>query len=114
VERVHYPGLESHPGHALARRQMRAFGAMLSFELRGGLEAGRQLLNGVRLCTQAVSLGDVRTLITHPPSTSHHLISPDERRRMGIADGMVRLSVGIEAEKDLLADLDRALQQVRT
>ena len=112
VDKVHYPGLESHPGHDLARRQMRAFGAMLAFELRGGLAAGRQLLDGVKLCTQAVSLGDVRTLITHPASTSHHLIAPAERHEMGIADGMVRLSVGIETEKDLLADLEAALQRL--
>ena len=112
VDKVHYPGLESHPGHQLARRQMSAFGAMLSFELHGGLTAGRQLLDGVKLCTQAVSLGDVRTLITHPASTSHHLIAPAERHKMGITDGLVRLSVGIEGDKDLRADLQAALELV--
>jgi methionine-gamma-lyase len=109
VARVHYPGLESHPGHEVAKRQMKAFGAMLAFELEGGLEAGRRMLDRVKLCTQAVSLGDVKTLITHPPTTSHHLIPPAERQAMGIADGLVRLSVGIEAEADLMADLEQAL-----
>lgn len=109
---VRYPGLPSHPQHALARRQMRGFGGMVCFELAGGLAAGRALLNAVRLCTLAVSLGDVRTLITHPASTTHHQVSAERRRAMGITDGLVRLSVGIEDPDDIVADLEQALDRV--
>ncbi len=109
---VRYPGLPSHPQHALARRQMRGFGGMVCFELAGGLAAGRALLNAVRLCTLAVSLGDVRTLITHPASTTHHQVPAERRRAMGITDGLVRLSVGIEDPDDIVADLEQALDRV--
>lgn len=109
---VRYPGLPSHPQHALARRQMRGFGGMVCFELAGGLAAGRALLNAVRLCTLAVSLGDVRTLITHPASTTHHQVPAERRRAMGITDGLVRLSVGIEDPDDIVADLEQALNRV--
>ena len=109
VKRVHYPGLVSHPGHEVAKRQMRAFGGMLAFEVRGGVAAGRRLLDRVQVCIPGVSLGDVRTLITHPASTTHHLVPAERRRSMEIADGLVRVSVGIEAASDLIADLDQAL-----
>lgn len=110
VERVYYPGLEDHPGHGLARRQMKGFGGVLSFEVRGGYEAGERLINSVKLCTRAVSLGDVRTLITHPASTTHYIVPREERSATGISDGLVRLAVGIEDADDLIADLDEALQ----
>lgn len=112
VERVFYPGLPSHPQHALAKRQMRAFGGMVSFEVKGGMKAGEELMRRVRLCTLAVSLGDVRTLISHPASMTHapNIVSPEERRAAGISDGLIRLSVGLEDPSDIIADLDQALQ----
>ena len=109
IEKVHYPGLPSHPQHALAKRQMNNFGGMVSFELKGGVTAGEKLVNQVELCALAVSLGDVRTLICHPASTTHSQVSPDARRRAGITDGLVRVSVGLEEAEDIIADLDQAL-----
>ncbi len=109
VSRVHYPGLASHPGHALAKRQMQDFGALVAFELRGGLDAGKRVLERVRVISHAVSLGDVRSLVTHPASTTASTMPADLRLRAGIADGLLRLSVGIEDSADLIADLDRAL-----
>lgn len=112
VSAVRYVGLESHPQYALARRQMRGFGAMISFDLRGGLEAGRRLMDRVRVATLAVSLGGVETLIEHPASMTHAGISPEDRRAAGIGDGLVRYAVGIEDVEDLLADLRQALDAV--
>jgi len=109
VERVYYPGLEDHPGHKLAKSQMKGFGGVLSFEVVGGYEAGVRLINTVGLCTRAVSLGDVKTLITHPASTTHYIVPKEERSAAGISDGLIRLAVGIEDPEDLMADLDRAL-----
>lgn len=110
VERVWYPGLASHPGHELARRQMRrGFGAIVAFEVRGGVAAGRGLYDGVELITRAVSLGDVRTLLTHPATTTQASMPPEQRRAAGLPDALLRLSVGIEDVEDLWADLDRAL-----
>ncbi len=110
VERVHYPGLETHPGHAVASRQMRrGFGGLLAFELRGGLAAGRRAYDRVAIITRAVSLGDVRTLITHPASTTHVSLPRDARIAGGITDGLMRMSIGIEDIEDLWSDLDRAL-----
>lgn len=109
VAAVHYPGLASHPGHAVACRQMAAFGGMLSFELRGGYAAGVSLMNKVRVATLAVSLGNLDTLIQHPASMTHSTVPRLEREQMGISDGLVRLSVGIEDIDDLLNDLDQAL-----
>ena len=109
VERVFYPGLEDHPGNALARRQMRGFGGMVSFEVRGGLKAARRVMNSVRLCTRAVSLGDVDTLIEHPATMSHASIPKKVREPLGVTDGLIRLSVGIEDAEDIIADLDFAL-----
>jgi methionine-gamma-lyase len=110
VERVYYPGLPGHPGHDVARKQMSAFGAMISFEAKGGYESGKRVMDGVRLFARAASLGDTRSLIVHPASTSHRAVPPEERRAIGITDGLVRLSVGIESAADLIADLGRALQ----
>ena len=106
---VRYVGLPSHPQHELARKQMRGFGAMISFELVGGLEAGRRLMNRVRLATLAVSLGGVETLVEHPASMTHAGIPREEREKAGITDGLVRYSVGIEDVDDLIDDLEHAL-----
>jgi methionine-gamma-lyase len=110
VERVYYPGLESRPDHALAARQMcGGYGGMVSFELRGGLAAGKALMERVRVSTLAVSLGNTDSLICHPATMTHSAVPPEERRAMGVADGLVRFSVGIENGEDLIADLERAL-----
>lgn len=110
IEVVHYPGLSTHPHHALARAQMqRGFGAMVSFEVRGGLAAGKRTYDRLALISRAVSLGDVRSLITHPASTTSASMPREDRLRAGITDGLMRLSVGIEDREDLWADLDRAL-----
>jgi cystathionine gamma-synthase len=109
VEQVYFPGLTSHPGHALAARQQKGFGAMLSFELRGGVPAVRALLDGLRCFTLAESLGGVESLVAHPASMTHAAMTPEVRAKAGISDGLLRLSVGIEAVEDLLADLDAGL-----
>ncbi len=109
VERLFYPGLPSHPHHQLAKRQMEAFGGMVAFEVKGGLEAGRRLMDRVRLCTLAANLGDVRTLITHPASMSHAQLTPQEREAQGISEGLIRLSVGLEEVQDIIDDLKQAL-----
>ncbi len=106
---VRYPGLPSHPQHALAKRQMQSFGGMISFELKDGQQAGKRLLNRIQICSLAVSLGDVRTLICHPASTTHSKVPSEYRVRSGITDGLVRLSVGLEDAADIITDLDRAL-----
>jgi methionine-gamma-lyase len=109
VSRVLYPGLPDHPGHAVAAKQMSGFGGMLSFELKGGLQAGVSLMERVKICTLAVSLGNVDTLIQHPASMTHHSVPAEDRLKMGITDGLVRLSVGIENTADLVEDLGQAL-----
>lgn len=109
VERVHHPGLASHPGHAVAARQMRAFGSLVAFELAGGFAAGRRVLERVRVVSHAVSLGDVRSLITHPASTTAVNVPAAVRAEAGISDGLLRLSVGIEDAEDLIGDLEHAL-----
>jgi methionine-gamma-lyase len=109
VETVNHPGLPDHPDHELARRQMNAFGGMLSFELKGGLEAGIRFMNRLELCSLAPTLGDVDTILLHPASMSHVNIDRDVRLASGITDGLVRVSVGIEAVDDIIGDLDRAM-----
>lgn len=109
VEWVKYPGLKSHPQHALAKRQMDGFGSMMSFELKGGVEAGRKVMNNVKLCSLAVSLGAVETLISHPATMTHVIVPREERLKAGITDGLVRFSVGIEDVDDIIEDLDQAL-----
>ena len=109
VERVYYPGLPSHPQHALAKRQMTGFGGMLAFDLKGGRDAVFALFRNLRLFTPAASLGGVESLISHPPSLSHKAFTPEERRAAGIHDGLVRVSAGIEHPDDLVADLSQAL-----
>ncbi|MFB3764772.1 MAG: PLP-dependent aspartate aminotransferase family protein [Methanotrichaceae archaeon] len=112
VETVKYPGLTSHPQHEIAKRQMSGFGGMLSFEVKGGVEAGRRLMNCVELCTISVSLGSTDTLIQHPASMTHANVPKDMRVRAGITDSLVRISVGIEDAEDIIADLDQALEKV--
>ena len=114
VRIVHYPGLAAHPGHALAKRQQAGFGAMLSFELEGGEAAARVFVEGLRWFTLAESLGGVESLICHPAGMTHAAMAPDARRRAGIADGLLRVSVGIEDASDLLADFEAALERVST
>jgi len=110
VEKVWYPGLESHPNYNLAKSILRSgFGGVISFELKGGLESGKKLMNGVELCTLAVSLGTVDTLIQHPASMTHSVMDEVLRAKAGITDGLVRLSVGIEDAEDIIQDLDQAL-----
>ena len=109
VSKVYFPGLSSHPGHALAARQQKGFGAMLSFELDGGEAAVRAFVDGLHYFTLAESLGGVESLVAHPASMTHAAMTPEARANAGISDGLLRLSVGIESTDDLLADLSAAL-----
>ncbi|MGO1071797.1 O-succinylhomoserine (thiol)-lyase [Lysobacter sp. CA199] len=111
VRVVHYPGLESHPGHALAARQQKGFGAMLSVEIDGGVDAVRAFVEGLTCFTLAESLGGVESLVAHPATMTHAAMSPEARAAAGIGDGLLRLSVGIEHIDDLLADLQAALDR---
>lgn len=110
VSRVYYPGLPSFPQHELAKKQMKGFGGLISFELRSGYEGAVQMLNQVKLCRLAVSLGDVDTLIQHPASMTHSIVPREERMKMGIYDGLIRLSVGIEEVEDIIDDLLQAME----
>jgi len=109
IEWVNYPGLESHPQHELAKKQMRGFGALISFGLKGGLDAGRIFIDTVKLCTLAVSLGGIESLIQHPASMTHANVSKEAKLEAGITDDLIRLSVGCEGYEDLEADLEQAL-----
>ncbi len=111
VKRVFYPGLPSHPQHELAKKQMKGFGAMIAFET-GSRAAAERLLAQVRVCSLGESLGGVETLISHPATMTHASVPPEDREKIGITDGLVRISVGIEDVEDLIADLDRALAQI--
>ncbi|HLG14555.1 MAG TPA: cystathionine gamma-synthase [Blastocatellia bacterium] len=110
VRKVYYPGLRSHPQHELARRQMSGFGGMIAFET-GSLENARRVLEGVRVCTLGESLGGVESLISHPATMTHASVPEAERNRLGITDGLVRVSVGIEDVDDIIADLDSAISK---
>ena len=112
VARVSYPGLSSHPGHEVAKRQMSAFSGMISFELKGGIPAGVALMNNVKLCALAESLGAVETMITHPATMTHAEVPKEERLARGLTDGLVRLSVGIEDAQDIIDDLAVALEKI--
>ncbi|MDF2875506.1 MAG: methionine gamma-lyase, partial [Sporomusa sp.] len=109
VKKVYYPGLKNHPQHQLALTQMSGFGAIISFEVIGGVDAGRLIMNNVTLCALAVSLGDTETLIQHPASMTHSPIPREERLKVGISDGLIRLSVGLEDPEDIIIDLAQAL-----
>ncbi|MEO0124043.1 MAG: aminotransferase class I/II-fold pyridoxal phosphate-dependent enzyme [candidate division WOR-3 bacterium] len=112
VEKVYYPGLEDHPGYGIARKQMRYFGGMLGFDLKGGKEAGKVVMNSVKVCTLAVSLGDTDTLIEHPASMTHSTYTEEELIKAGINPGFVRMSVGIENVEDLIDDIEQALSKI--
>jgi cystathionine gamma-lyase len=113
VQKVTYPGLESHPQHALARKQMKGFGGMLTFDIKGGLETARTFLKTVKVFACAESLGGVESLIEHPAIMTHASIPKETREKLGIADGFIRLSVGIEDAQDLIDDLSQALDAAK-
>jgi len=112
VDSVTYPGLESHPQHSIAKEQMDGYSGMISMELKGGIAAGKKLMNEVRLCSLAESLGSVETMITHPATMTHADVPEDEREARGLTDGLVRLSVGIESVDDIIDDLKKALDTI--
>jgi len=107
VEKIYYPGLETHPNHEIAKKQMAQFGGLIGFELKGGLESGKTFLNNLGLCKLTVSLGDAETLIQHPASMTHAIYTPAERRAAGISEGLIRLSAGLEDIEDIIEDLER-------
>jgi methionine-gamma-lyase len=109
VARVNYVGLPAHPDHAIAMRQMKNGGALMSFELKGGFESGVSFIDKMKLCTNAVSLGTCDTLVSHPASTTHMGVSREQRVAFGISDGLIRMSVGMENVEDIIADLDQAM-----
>jgi len=111
VLKIYYPGSTSHPQHELAKRQQRGFGSMVSFDV-GSLAAARTVLESVKVCTLAESLGGVETLVCHPATMTHASVAPEVRERLGITDGLVRISVGIEDTDDIIADIDQALAQI--
>ena len=112
IKHVYYPGLKSHPQYDLAKKQMKAPGAIISFELKGGLEEGKNLINSTKLCKLAVSLGDLETLIQHPASMTHSPYTKEERQKAGISDELIRLSVGLEDAIDIIDDLTQALNNI--
>ena len=112
IEKVNYTGLASHPDHAIASKQMKEHAPLISFELKGGIEAGKKFLDALEVCTRAVSLGTVDTLVSHPASMTHYGIPREERIKYGITDGLIRMSVGIENYEDLEADLAQALSKI--
>ncbi|WP_028856489.1 methionine gamma-lyase [Psychrilyobacter atlanticus] len=112
IEKVYYPGLESHEGHEIAKEQMNGFGGIIAFDVKGGIEAGKKLLNSLELCTLAVSLGDTETLIQHPASMTHSPYTREERLASGITDGLVRISVGLEGVNDIIDDLKQGLEKL--
>ncbi|MHC8441677.1 MAG: O-succinylhomoserine sulfhydrylase [Candidatus Eutrophobiaceae bacterium] len=111
VKRVHYPGLPTHPQHRLAGRQQQGFGGIVSFEVKGGRRTAWRVIDQTRLFSITANLGDTRSIITHPASTTHHRLTPTERKLAGVCEGLVRLSVGLEDGNDLIADLEHALKK---
>ncbi|NOR42421.1 MAG: O-succinylhomoserine sulfhydrylase [Gammaproteobacteria bacterium] len=112
VEKVYYPGLTSHPQHELAKKQQSDFGGLLSFELKGGKQEGWQLIDATRLLSITANLGDAKSTITHPATTTHGRLSPEQRAEAGISDGLIRIAVGLENIEDIKADLLRGMRQV--
>ena len=112
IARVYYPGLPSHPHHEIAVKQMKSFSGVIAFELKRGIEAAKTMINKVKLCSIAVSLGDCETLIQHPASMTHSTYTPEDLAKAGIAQGLIRLSIGLENPHDIIADLDQALHTV--
>ena len=109
VDSVRYPFLPSHPNYEVAMKQMRLGGAMVSFELKGGIERGKRFLNNLQMISFSANLGDTRSIATHPASTTHSKLSDDERATVGITDGLIRVSVGLENLQDIIADLEQAI-----
>ena len=109
VKKVIYPFLESHPKYEIAKKQMKLGGNIVVFEVNGGLEAGRSFLNKIKMCSLSANLGDTRTIVTHPASTTHSKLSEKERLEVGITDGLIRVSVGLEHSEDILKDIQQAL-----
>lgn len=112
VERVYYPGLSTHPQHSLAKRQMKGFGGVLSFELKGNLNHAMRFVDNLKLALIGTSLGGTETLVSQPSTASHYFMNPEERRKAGIRDSLIRLSLGIEDADDIIADLAQALEEV--
>ena len=110
ISTVKYPFLKSHPQYEIAKKQMRQGGNVISFELKGGIEAGRKFIDNVQLCSRSANLGDTRSIVTHPASTTHNKLSDEERREVGITPGLVRISVGLEHVEDIIDDIQQALQ----
>jgi O-succinylhomoserine sulfhydrylase len=113
VARVKYPFLASHPQHALAKKQMKQGGGLVTFEIKGGLEKGRNFLNSLKMISHTPNLGDVRTIAIHPASTTHSKLSEDERAAVGITSGLIRIAVGLEDVNDIIADIDQAIANAR-
>ena len=111
VDRVLYPGLKSNIGYEIAKEQMSGFSGMISFELKGGIPAGKTVMNSVKLCQLAESLGSVDTMITHPATMTHAEVPKEDRLNRGLTDGLVRISVGIEHVNDIISDLEQALEK---
>jgi O-succinylhomoserine sulfhydrylase len=109
VSLVKYPFLKSHPQYDIAKKQMKQGGNIVAFEIKGGIEAGRKFLNSIKMCSLSANLGDTRTIVTHPASTTHSKLSEEDRLEVGITDGLVRISVGLEHVDDIIADLKQAL-----
>lgn len=109
AQKVKYPFLKSHPQYEIAKKQMKKGGNIISFEIKGGIEAGRKFIDKVQLCSRSANLGDTRTIVTHPASTTHSKLSDEERLEVGITDGLVRISVGLEHVEDIIKDLEQAL-----
>ena len=109
VENVKYPFLKSHPKYEIAKKQMKLGGNIISFELKGGIEAGRNFINTLQLCSRSANLGDTRTIVTHPASTTHSKLEEEDRLKVGITDGLVRVSIGLEHTDDVLKDLKQAI-----
>jgi O-succinylhomoserine sulfhydrylase len=109
VNSVKYPFLKSHPQYEIAKKQMKAGGNIIAFEIKGGIEAGRKFLNSIQLCSLSANIGDTRTIVTHPASTTHSKLSEEDQLAVGITQGLVRVSVGLETVEDVIADLKQAL-----
>ena len=109
VERCYYPGLKSHPQHALAMRQQRSGGAIISFDVKGGKDAAWKVIDSTRMISITANLGDTKSTITHPATTTHGRLTPEARAKSGIKDGLIRVAVGLESAKDIRADLARGL-----
>jgi len=112
VKKVYYPGLPSHPQHSIAKRQMRGFGGVVSFEIKGDFEKTVKFAESLKLCALAASLGGTETLVTQPATSSHYFISPEQRRKAGITDQLIRLALGIEDPEDIISDLEQALNNI--